>query len=104
MLCGLFEFMHPDAWGSTSRYHLLALLALWERFIGTQLALFLSPPIQGCYLKTSRRIFRSARLENYLLQDPAEGVKTAKNQAALERRPFSIDDLRAGMAVAGPES
>ena len=56
------------------------------------------------YLKTIRRIFRSARLENYLLQDSAEGVKAAKNQAALERPPFSIDELRAVLAVAGPES
>jgi integrase len=48
-------------------------------------------------------IFRSARQEGYLLQDPAEGVKTVKNRATLERRPFSIDELRSILGVADPE-
>ena len=38
-------------------------------------------------LKIVRRIFRSARLDGYTLQDPAEGVKTVRNRAASEKRP-----------------
>ena len=54
-------------------------------------------------LKIVRRIFRSARLDGYTLQDPAEGVKTVRNRAASERRPFSLDELRSVLAVAGDE-
>ncbi len=34
---------------------------------------------------------------------PAEGIKTVKNRAVFERRPFSIDELRAVLAVADEE-
>ena len=63
----------------------------------------LAPTTANNYLKTIRRIFRSARLDGYLLQDPAEGVATVKNRATFERRPFSIKELRAVLEVAGPE-
>ena len=54
-------------------------------------------------LKILRRIFRSARQDGYLLSDPAEGVKTVKNRGARERRPFTIDELRRVIDVAGEE-
>jgi integrase len=54
-------------------------------------------------LKIIRAVFRSARREGYLFQDPAEGVKTVKNREVFERRPFSIDELRAVLGVADPE-
>jgi integrase len=55
-------------------------------------------------LKIIKMVFRSARLENYLLQDPAEGVKVVKNRLISERkRPFTIDELRAILAIADPE-
>ena len=54
-------------------------------------------------LKIIKMAFRSARLEGYLWQDPAEGVKTVKNRAPLTRRPFSIDELRAILMVADSE-
>jgi hypothetical protein len=47
-------------------------------------------------------VFRSARLEGYLWQDPAEGVKTVKNRELLTRRAFTIDELRPILAVADP--
>jgi integrase len=42
-------------------------------------------------------------VDGYLLQDPAEGVKTVKNRTALERRPFTLDELRAILDVANDE-
>ena len=54
-------------------------------------------------LKIIKMILRSARLEGYLLQDPAEGVKTVKNRTEVSRRPFSIDELRAVLDVADGE-
>ena len=54
-------------------------------------------------LKIIKMMFRSARREGYLLEDPAEGVKSVKNRSDFARRPFSIDELRAVLAVAGDE-
>jgi integrase len=55
------------------------------------------------YLKIVKMVFRSARLDGYLWQDPAEGVKTVKTRDSLTRRPFSMDELRSILAVADPE-
>ena len=55
------------------------------------------------YLKIIKMVFRSARLDGYLWQDPAEGVKTVKNREPLTRRPFTLDELRAILAVADAE-
>jgi integrase len=54
-------------------------------------------------LKIVRRIFRSARVDGYLLADPAEGVKTVKNHNVLERRPFTMGELKRVLDVAGEE-
>ncbi len=62
-----------------------------------------APATANTTLKIVRRIFRSARLDGYLWQDPAEGVTTVKNHSSLERRPFTIDELRAVLDVAGGE-
>ena len=62
-----------------------------------------APATANFALKLVRRIFRSARLDGYLLQDPAEGVKTVRNHSTLERRPFSIDELGRVLDVAGGE-
>ena len=54
-------------------------------------------------LKIVRSIFRSARRDGFLFQDPAESIKTVKNREVFKRRPFSIDELRSIVAVADPE-
>ena len=54
-------------------------------------------------LKILKMIFRSARCQGYLFEDPAEGVKTVKNRTNFARRPFSIDELRAVLALADDE-
>jgi integrase len=54
-------------------------------------------------LKILKMIFRSARRERYLFEDPAEGVKSVKNRTDFARKPFSIDELRAVLAVADEE-
>ena len=54
-------------------------------------------------LKIIKMIFRNARQEDYLLKDPAEAVKTVKKRQSVERRPFTIDELRAVLNVADPE-
>ena len=54
-------------------------------------------------LSIIKMVFRAARLEGYLWEDPAEGVKRVKNRDTLQRRAFSIDELRAILAVADSE-
>jgi integrase len=54
-------------------------------------------------LKIIKMIFRSARRQGYLFEDPAEGVKTVKNRTNFARRPFSIDELHAVLALADEE-
>ncbi len=54
-------------------------------------------------LKIVKMIFRSARQEGYLWQDPAEGVKSVKGTTTIKRRPFTVDELRRVLEVAGPE-
>ena len=62
-----------------------------------------SPATTNHALKIVRMVFRSARREGFLFQDPAEGVRTAKSSATSERRPFTIDELRAVLEVADDE-
>ena len=54
-------------------------------------------------LKTVRAVFRSARRDGFLFQDPGEGVNVVKNRNTFQRRPFSIDQLRSVLTVADAE-
>jgi integrase len=54
-------------------------------------------------LKIIRMVCRAARLEGYLWQDPAEGIKAIKTRALTVRRAFSIDELRAILSIADLE-
>ena len=52
-------------------------------------------------LKVLEVAFRTARVDGYLLQDPSEGVKTFRNASSANyRRPFTLDELKAVLAVA----
>jgi integrase len=62
-----------------------------------------SPATTNHALKIVRMVFRAARREGFLFQDPAEGVRTVKSSAPSERRPFTIDELRAVLEVADDE-
>jgi integrase len=62
-----------------------------------------SPATTNHALKIVRMVFRSARREGFLFQDPAEGVRAVKSSATSQRRPFTIDELRAVLEVADDE-
>lgn len=56
------------------------------------------------HIKALRMLFKAALRERLLLENPAEHVDTVKKQAGrAERRPFTIDELRAVLAVADDE-
>jgi integrase len=81
-----------------------------EEVSRTQIAAFRDTRIQesavltaNSDLKIIRAIFRSARRDGYLFQDPAEGIKPVKNREPFVRHPFSLDQLRAVLSVADSE-
>jgi integrase len=55
----------------------------------------LAPKTVNHHVKVLRMVFRDARDRALLVDDPTEFAKTVKNQKVLERRPFSMDEIRA---------
>jgi integrase len=48
--------------------------------------------------------FRAARIDGYVIQDPAEAVRTVRcDRSTSIRRPFTLAELRAVLTVASPE-
>ncbi|MFN4943960.1 MAG: tyrosine-type recombinase/integrase [Akkermansiaceae bacterium] len=54
----------------------------------------LAPKTVNHHVKVLRMLFRDARDRALLLDDPTEFVKTVKNRKVLDRRPFSMDEVR----------
>jgi integrase len=55
------------------------------------------------YVKIVRMFFKSAHRDGYLLENPAEHVDAIRDRSKEARRPFTIGELQAVMAVANPE-
>jgi integrase len=56
------------------------------------------------HLKCAKMLFKAARRDGLLSEDPSEFVATVRSQrAAGEKLPFSIPELRAVLSVADPE-
>jgi integrase len=55
-------------------------------------------------LKIIKQLFRAARVDEVLWQDPAEGVKGLKDaREQAERRPFTLEEVRRILEVCDPE-
>jgi Site-specific recombinase XerD len=54
-------------------------------------------------VKVLRMLFRAARRDALISDDPAEFVKTLRQRDQYERLPFTVDQLRALLDVADPE-
>lgn len=54
-------------------------------------------------LKALRTFFSEARKDGYITDDPAADVDTVRDRVESTRRPFTLDELRAVVAVAGDE-
>ena len=63
----------------------------------------LSPATVNGYLKLIRRVFRTARQDGFLIVDPAEAVKAVRGRGEPARRPFTLAELAAVLAVADAE-
>jgi integrase len=69
-----------------------------------QLADKLAPATVNRDVKIIRMIFRQARLDGYLFQDPAEGVSIIKSRnGERSRRPLTIPEIQSILSVADPE-
>ena len=55
------------------------------------------------YVKIVRMFFKSAHRDGYLLENPAEHVDAIRDRSKEARKPFTIGELQAVMAVADPE-
>lgn len=54
-------------------------------------------------LKGLRMVFRAARADKVLVDDPTEFVAVTKKTESAPRRPFTVPELKAVLAVADPE-
>jgi integrase len=69
-----------------------------------QLADKLAPATVNRDVKIIRMIFRQARLDGYLFQDPAEGVSIIKSRnGERPRRPLTVAEIQSILSVADPE-
>lgn len=74
-----------------------------EEFRNSQVERKLAPGTINRDLKILRSLFRAARLDGYIFEDPAEAVRTIKDDAKRTRRPLTEAEIRAVLAVANPE-
>ena len=65
----------------------------------------LAPATANTHLKLLKRLFRNARRDGFILQDPAENVAPvrARGRESAARRPFTVPELRAVLEAAGEE-
>jgi|SRR5271166_1948218 len=69
-----------------------------------QLADKLAPGTVNRDVTILKMIFRKARLDGYLFNDPAEGMKPIKRRGeAKSRRPLTIPEIQSVLALADPE-
>jgi integrase len=54
-------------------------------------------------VKAIRGFFAAAKKDGYLIDDPAAAVDTVRDRSESNRRPFTLDELRAVLAVADEE-
>jgi integrase len=94
----LLDFLGPDA----DREIALISRDKIVRF-RNELVRSLAPATVNRDLRVTKSIFRSARREGYLGEDPAEGVKPVKNRSENTRRPLTIQEIQAVLSVADSE-
>jgi integrase len=68
-----------------------------------ELAGKIGPARVNFYVKVLRMFFRAAHRDGYLLENPAAYLETVRNRATGRRRPFTVAEIRAVLAVADPE-
>lgn len=62
-----------------------------------------SPKTVNHDVKTVKALFRAARRDHLLLDDPTEFIETVKGRVDTNRRPFTLDEVKRVLAVANDE-
>jgi integrase len=75
------------------------LLVEFRASLATQLA----PGTINLMLRTIRQVFKAARRDSYIVENPAQDLEPVKNVEKDSRRPFTLPELEAVLAVADPE-
>ena len=63
----------------------------------------LSPSSVNRNLRVLRMVWRTARLDGYIFDDPTETVRPVKGSNGKSRRPFTLEEIRAVLEKADPE-
>lgn len=76
-----------------------------EHILGfrNELSRLLAPKTVNHLVKFLRMVFRAAKRDALVSDDPTEFVDTVRQKQKAERRPFAIEELRAVLAVADTE-
>lgn len=67
------------------------------------LATQIAPKTVNHHLKVLKMVFRDARDRALLVDDPTEFAKTVKGQKVLDRRPFTMDEIRTVLLLCDAE-
>jgi integrase len=63
----------------------------------------LAPASVNVKVKILRMLFKEARRDGYIPEDPAENLKTVRDKSARARRPLTLQEIRRVLAIADPE-
>jgi integrase len=63
----------------------------------------LAPDTVNRYIKILRMLFKAAHRDRFVLENPVEHVEPVKYASNARRRPFTIPEIQAVLAVADPE-
>ncbi|HBJ83174.1 MAG TPA: hypothetical protein DDZ88_04735 [Verrucomicrobiales bacterium] len=68
-----------------------------------ELITVVSPKTVNHDMKTVKALFKAARRDQLLVDDPTEFIETVKGRADASRRPFTLDEVKRVLAVANDE-
>lgn len=68
-----------------------------------ELITLVSPKTVNHDVKTVKALFKSARRDHLVVDDPTEFIETVKGRVDAVRRPFTLDEVRRILAVANDE-
>lgn len=67
------------------------------------LATKVAPGTVNFDLRCIRMVFKSARRDGYIIEDPAEFVRNVKTETQIGRRPFSIEEIQTLLSISNSE-
>jgi len=74
-----------------------------DRFRNQLVEQGLSPATVNKALRVLRMIWRSAKADGYIFDDPTESVHSVKGEPSRARRPFTLKEIRSVLEIANPE-